>query len=145
MLTFIPRWAKLFNSFVIDSLPVREYVETPWEPELINPTHKHKRKILSADDIPSDSGGASSASDDALSSSEAVLQEPYVVPPDEDFFPDDVYIDDFIPEDFVDYPEYPGGKSALPPERLKKPIPEPRSKSARMSGSVKSGRKRGSP
>lgn len=137
MLTFIPRWAKLFNSFVVDSLPVREYVETPWEPELMNPTHKHKHKTSDeADEAGADSPplGASSAP----SSSSGL-------PPDEDFLPDDVFIDDFLPEDFIEYPEYSGPKSAPPSERFAKPVQEPRSKSAHTSDSSKSGRKRGRP
>ena len=141
MLTFIPRWAKLFNSFVVDPLPVREYTETPWDPELINPTHKHKRRTA----VESDESGGDSPHSGSPSASDSSGVSPEGVPPDEDFFPDDVYIDDFIPEDFIDYPEYPGGKSAFLPERLEKPVQEPRPKSARTSGSGKSSRKRGRP
>lgn len=147
MLTFIPRWSKLFNSFVIDPLPVREYRETPWDPELMDPTRpskRHRRK--KADD--EDPHGAPSASDDELRGELSYdpsddVSEPYSVPPDGDFMSDDIYIDDFVPEDFVEYPEYPGAQSARPPDRLKKTDPGSGLKSARGSG--RSGKKNGSP
>lgn len=146
MLTFIPRWAKLFNSFVIDPLPVREYTETPWEPELMDPTKpakKHKRK-KAADEDPH---GALSEADGALPYDPPdSVSEPYAVPPDGDFMPDDIYIDDFIPEDFFDYPEYPGAESAHPLEHSRIPDSSPinpRPKSARGSG--RSRKKNGSP
>lgn len=128
--TYIPRWIKYFNSFVIDPLPVREYDEIPWDPDIINPTRKHKYKA--SEEVPSDPGGDFSDPDSA--------------PPDYDFFPDDVYIDDFMPEDFVDYPEYPGAESAHPPEHSRIPDSSPinpRPKSARGSGRSK--KKNGNP
>lgn len=137
--TYIPRWVKYFNSFVIDPLPVREYEEIPWDPEVINPINKHRRKKADADPH-----GALSSSDGELHGELPYDPSKTVFdPPDGDLMSDDIYIDDFVPEDFVEYPEYPGAQSAHPPDRLKKPDPGSGSKSARGSG--RSRKKNGSP
>ncbi len=137
MLTFIPRWSKLFNSFVIDELPVREYRETPWNPDLINPTKRfnwHKRRAACLDDVPDD------VPDDSDAAPPTYGNSPYGpdVPEDFDFIPEspDDCFDDFLSDQLAQYPEYPGPYTVpmpLPDQDTDKPVKKPGVKSGSKS------------
>lgn len=44
MLTYIPRWTKMFNSFVVPELPICEFEEVAWDYNDFVPKRKRKSK-----------------------------------------------------------------------------------------------------
>lgn len=103
MLTFIPRWTKMFNSFVAPYLPECRYTEIEWNYDDYEPKPKRKRKRKPDTAPESDSDSASE-------------QEHY----DHIISDEELFMADLLPEDFESLPVYPDARLPEDTDKLPK-------------------------
>lgn len=95
MLTYIPRWTKMFNSFAVPELPVCKFEEVEWDYNDFAPKRKRKRRSKHKSDSESDAAS-----------------EPQHY--DYEITEDDLFMSDLLPDDFEPLPIYP--EAHLPEE-----------------------------
>lgn len=89
ILTYVPRWTKMFNSFVVPELPVCKFEEVSWNYDDYVPKSERKRSKRKSD---------SESEPDAAS-------EPQHY--DYEMTEDDLFMLDLLPDDFEPLPIYP--------------------------------------
>lgn len=103
MLTFIPRWTKMFNSFVAPELPVCRFEEVAWNYDDYEPKPKRRRRRR-----------ASPSSDPAPDPESDAASEPEHY--DHLISDEELFMADLLPEDFESLPVYPDARLPEDPD-----------------------------